>query len=205
MAGEAACCLTLDEWRARFGHWIAQGSPQDLLNASIYFDFRCLTGDARLAESLRAEVMQEARNTPRFLKQMALNALTRSVALNWLGAIDTDEMGSIDLKLNGTAVIVDAARLYSLALGISHTNTRQRLEAAGQAMQLGANEYGAWVSGFEFLQMLRLRVQLDAGAAVKEPNRIHVADLNDIDQRILRESFRVARLLQQRMQLDYQR
>ena len=44
-----------------------------------------------------------------------------------------------------------------------------------------------------------------AAAAVKEPNRIHVADLNDIDQRILRESFRVARMLQQRMQLDYQR
>jgi CBS domain-containing protein len=53
--------------------------------------------------------------------------------------------------------------------------------------------------------MLRLRVQLEAGAAVKEPNRIRVADLNDIDQRILRESFRVARMLQQRMQLDYQR
>ena len=205
MAGEAACCLTLDEWRARFGHWIAQGSPQDLLNASIYFDFRCLTGDVRLAESLRAEVMQAARQTPRFLKQMALNALTRSVALNWRGAIDTDDQGSIDLKLNGTAVIVDAARLYSLALGIAHTNTRQRLEAAGQAMQLGANEYGAWVSGFEFLQMLRLRAQLDAGAAVKEPNQIRVADLNDIDQRILRECFRVARMLQQRMQLDYQR
>jgi CBS domain-containing protein len=72
-------------------------------------------------------------------------------------------------------------------------------------MQLSANEYGAWVGGFEFLQMLRLRVQLEAGAAVKEPNRIRVADLNDIDQRILRESFRVARMLQQRMQLDYQR
>ena len=72
-------------------------------------------------------------------------------------------------------------------------------------MQLGANEYGAWVSGFEFLQMLRLRAQLDAGAAVKEPNQIRVADLNDIDQRILRECFRVARMLQQRMQLDYQR
>jgi CBS domain-containing protein len=205
MAGEAACCLTLDEWRARFGQWIAQGSPQDLLNASIYFDFRSLAGDAQLAESLRSEVMQAARQTPRFLKQMALNALTRSVALNWRGAIDTDDMGSVDLKLQGTAVMVDVARLYSLALGIAHTNTRQRLEAIGQQLQLTPNEYGAWVSGFEFLQMLRLRVQLDADTALKEPNRLRVADLNDIDQRILRESFRVARLLQQRMQMDYER
>ena len=138
---------------------------------------------------------------PRAQETGRLKVVTRATVTS----IDTDDQGSIDLKLNGTAVIVDAARLYSLALGIAHTNTRQRLEAAGQAMQLGANEYGAWVSGFEFLQMLRLRVQLDAGAALKEPSRIHVADLNDIDQRILRECFRVARMLQQRMQLDYQR
>jgi CBS domain-containing protein len=32
-----------------------------------------------------------------------------------------------------------------------------------------------------------------------------VADLNDIDQRILRESMRVARQLQQRLQMDYER
>jgi CBS domain-containing protein len=32
-----------------------------------------------------------------------------------------------------------------------------------------------------------------------------VARLNDIDRRILRESFRVARSLQQRLQMDYER
>lgn len=205
MAGEPACCLTLDEWRARFRHWVSQGTPHDLLNASIYFDFRPLAGDALLAQKLRAEVLQAARQTPRFHKQMAVNALNRSVALNWRGAIDTDDEGMFDLKLRGTAVFVDVARLYSLALGIQSTNTRQRLEAAGEQLQLAANEYGAWVSGFEFLQMLRLRIQLETGASFSQPNRIEVESLNDIDQRILRESLRVARLLQQRMQLDYER
>ena len=36
MASNPACCLTIDEWRARFVHWIEHGAPQDLLNASIY-------------------------------------------------------------------------------------------------------------------------------------------------------------------------
>ncbi len=205
MAGEPDCCLMLDEWRARFGDWIARGSPKDLLNASIYFDFRCLAGDGELARSLRTEVTRAAGQTPRFLKQMAVNALSRNVALNWRGAIDADDMGTLDLKLSGVAVFVDTARLYALALGIEATNTRQRLEATGQALKLASFEYGAWVSGFEFLQMLRLRIQLEGGAALKEPNRIAVADLNDIDQRILRESMRVARQLQQRLQMDYER
>ena len=205
MAGEAACCLTLAEWRERFRQWIAQGSPQDLLNASIYFDFRALAGDASLAQALRQEVVQTARQTPRFLKQMALNALTRSVPLNWRGAVDTDAQGTVDLKLQGTAIFVDAARIYSLAHGIDQTNTRMRLEAIGPLLKLADTEFGAWVGGFEFLQMLRLRIQLDDEALPDAPNRIVVATLNDIDRRILRESFRVARQLQQRLQLDYQR
>jgi CBS domain-containing protein len=205
MAGEPACCLTGDEWRARFEQWIRQGTPEDLLNASIYFDFRHLAGDATLAHSLRQEVVQAARQTPRFLKQMALNALTRGVALNWRGAIDTDANGTLDLKLQGAAIFVDAARIFSLSLGLSQTNTRQRLEAVGQQMALAKNEYGAWVSGFEFLQMLRLRIQLEGGAALEQPNRLLLTSLNDIDRRILRETLRVARQLQQRLQLDYQR
>jgi CBS domain-containing protein len=205
MAGEPACCLTLAQWRARFRHWIDQGSPQDLLNASIYFDFRALAGDRSLAETLRREVMAATSSTPRFLKQMAVNALTRSAPLNWRGAIDTDDQGGVDLKLQGTAIFVDAARLFSLAHGVGLCNTRKRLEAIGPLMNLPATEFGAWVGGFEFLQILRLRLQLESQSAPDNPNRIEVAGLNDIDRRILRESFRLARQLQQRLQLDYQR
>ena len=205
MAGEAACCLTLDEWRERFRHWIAQGSPQDLLNASIYFDFRPLAGDLSLAHALRADVVEPARSTPRFLKQLALNALTRSAPLNWRGAIDSDEQGRLDLKLRGTAIFVDAARIYSLAYGIQETNTKKRLDAAGPLLKLAETEYGSWVSGFEFLQMLRLRIQLESETAQTSPNEILVAELNDIDRRILRESLKVAHRIQQRLQLDYER
>ncbi len=117
MAGELACCLTLREWRERFSHWIEYGAPQDLLNASIYFDLRPLAGDTGLAGRLHAEVRASARRTPRFLKQMAINALARSAPLNWLGGIDADERGTVDLKLQGTALFVDAARLYALGHG----------------------------------------------------------------------------------------
>ena len=65
--------------------------------------------------------------------------------------------------------------------------------------------YQAWVAGFEFLQMLRLRAQLDGSSVGDNPNRIAVDTLNDIDRRILKESLRVMRSLQQRLKLDYER
>ncbi len=205
MAGEPGCCLTLREWRERFAQWIEHGAPQDLLNASIYFDFRALAGDAALADTLRAEVVEWARRTPRFLKQMALNALAHAAPLNWLGGVDVDDTGAVDLKLQGTAIFVDASRLYALAHGVTATGTRERLEATGTRLGLAAHEHEAWTGGFEFLQMLRLRVQLEDPADAARPNLLVVAGLNDIDRRILKESFRVARALQQRLQLDYER
>jgi len=205
MAGNAGCCLTLREWRERFANWIEHGAPQDLLNASIYFDFRSLAGDANLALTLRAEVNRSAQGVPRFLKQMALNALTREAPLNWVGGIATDDQGRIDLKLQGTAIFVDAARLYALAQGLAATGTRERLETVGPVLGVTAGEYEAWVRGFEFLQMLRLQIQLEGAGGGDQPNHIDVAGLNDIDRRILKEAFRVARTLQQRLQLDYER
>jgi CBS domain-containing protein len=206
MAGEPGCCLSLPQWRERFAYWVEHGAPTDLLQASIYFDFRALAGDSSLATALRAEIAHAARHTPRFLKQLALNTLNRSAPLNWLGSVDTDTEGAVDLKLQGAALFADSARLYALAHGVAATNTRERLEQAGQLMGVPRHEFEAWKGAFEFLQMLRLHLQLDAQPGAGDaPNRLVVATLNDIDRRILKESFRVARSLQQRLQLDYGR
>ena len=214
MASNPDCCLTQGEWLARFADWIEHGAPEDLLKASIYFDFRPLVGAASLTTPLRELVLQHAGRNPRFMKQMAENALRNSPALNWRGAIDAQAQGNqevLDLKLHGTAIYVEAARLYALAHGVAATGTRARFEAAAQAMGAAPQEAEAWVGGFEYLQMLRLQVQLarDRREAVDasdgNPNLIDVAALNDIDRRVLNESLRVARRLQQRIQLDYVR
>jgi CBS domain-containing protein len=42
-------------------------------------------------------------------------------------------------------------------------------------------------------------------SAGDNPNRLDLRTLNDIDRRILRESFRAAQRLQQRVTLDYMR
>ncbi|HPG78431.1 MAG TPA: DUF294 nucleotidyltransferase-like domain-containing protein [Piscinibacter sp.] len=214
MASNPECCLTPAEWLQRFGHWMEHGAPEDLLKASIFFDLRAVAGREELAAPLRELLTQRALQLPRFMKQLADNALTHRAPLNWRGAIDVKALGGrevIDLKLQGTAIFVDVARLYGLAHGVAATGTRARLEAVGRALALEPQESESWVGAFEFLQLLRLQVQLDAGSreAVSAPdgnaNLVDVAALNDIDRRMLKESLRIARRLQQRMELDYQR
>jgi CBS domain-containing protein len=208
MASNPELALSAMRWQERFANWIEFGTPEDLLNASIFFDLRPLWGEARLAQGLRQQITQSAAQAPRFLKMLALNALQRTAPLTWTGAIDTHEDGSVDLKLRGTAIFVDAARLYALAHSIPATNTRERLQAMGIALGAPQREYEGWIGAFEFLQMLRLRVQTDIAEGRGDPdhpNRIVVRTMNTIDRRILKESLRLMSELQQRMQLDYGR
>ncbi len=209
MAGNPTCCLTAAEWCERFTGWIDHGAPDDLLQASIYFDFRAVAGRRELARGMRELVTQQAASQPRFTKQMADNALRNRAPLNWRGAIETQALGGramLDLKFHGATIFVDAARLYALARGIAHTGTRERFEALAQLLEVPPHESQAWVGGFEYLQTLRLQAQMARDpAAPGNPNLIELDALNDIERRMLKESLRIARRLQQRMELDYQR
>ncbi|HRI17657.1 MAG TPA: DUF294 nucleotidyltransferase-like domain-containing protein, partial [Burkholderiaceae bacterium] len=206
MAGNPECCLSQDEWLRRFSRWIDQGAPEDLLAASIYFDLRPLAGRLALAEPLREAVTQQAAAVPRFIKQLALNSLRNRAPLDWKGAVETKEVDGrevLDLKMSGTAIFVDVARLYALAHGVAETNTRRRFEAVAEHLAAGPQESEGWCTSFEFLQMQRLQAQLRGDSA--QPNLIEPALLNDIDRRVLKECGRVMRRLQQRVELDFQR
>jgi CBS domain-containing protein len=209
MAMNAKWCLTLDEWKATFARWIEAGDPEALLQASIFFDFRAIHGQLALADDLRAWLLEKTAATPRFLHQMASNALRNRPPLglvrDFVVAEEGEHANTLDLKLNGATPFVDAARVFALASGVAATGTAARLRGAASRLNLPATEVEAWLSSFYFIQMLRLRGQHEESEAGREmDNRINPDGLNDLDRRILKESFRQARKLQSRMGLDYQ-
>lgn len=205
MAGNPKWCLSLDEWRATFAQWIEHGAPEALLNASIFFDFRPLYGQTALAEDLRAWLAHAVRKTPRFLHQMAANALRNRPPLGLVRDFVTSGEHTLDLKLNGATPFVDAARLFSLAHGVTATHTLQRLRGCAAASALQPRDVEAWSEAFLFIQMLRLRLhhtQNDQQQSLS--NHVNPDTLNDLDRRILKEAFRQARKLQTRIGLDWQ-
>ncbi|HLL17491.1 MAG TPA: DUF294 nucleotidyltransferase-like domain-containing protein, partial [Rubrivivax sp.] len=207
MAGNPECCLSSDEWQQRFTHWIDHGAPSDLLQASIFFDLRPLVGNAALVSGLRELITNRAAATPRFIKQLADNALVHRPPLHWLGGIATNQVDGaavIDLKLQASGLFVEAARLLALAHGVPATGTRQRLEGAAPAMGVPPAEAHAWAAAFEHLQFLRLHAQLGPQGS-SAPNLCRIDALNDFDRRMLRESLRVAQRLQKRIELDWLR
>ena len=208
MASNPTLCLTQQEWRQRFNHWVEYGHPEDLLNAGIFFDFRSLVGNEQLLRELRTEVTEMTAAKPRFLKLMAEAALRNSVPLNWLGSLDTKKIDNkqvIDLKLQGTAIVVEVARIYALAHRIEALNTQERLAALGRVAGVPKKESAAWIAAFQYLQTLRLAIQLDGSMIGDNPNALDVETLNAVDRTILKGSLSRIRSLQQRLELDYVR
>jgi CBS domain-containing protein len=208
MASNPELCLSLDEWRSRLRGWVVTPAPNDLLNASIFFDLRALHGDATLAARLREDISALARQYPAFLRLMAENALESRPPLGLLRDFATaDAAGhahSLDLKLNGARPFIDAARIYALAHGIAATNTAERLRAVRSRIGMGAGEAEALTQAFFVIQGLRLRVQAPLAAGAEGANRLDPDRLNPFERRVLKEAFVQARSLQERLALDYQ-
>jgi CBS domain-containing protein len=208
MAMVPKCCLSMEEWQALFSRWIDIGDPESLLASSIFFDFRPLYGETDLAEQLRAWLLTRTPTAPRFLHQMAANALRDRPPLglvrDFVVASGGEHANTLDLKLNGSKPFVDAARLFALASGAGATSTAARLRAAGPKLNIASGEIEAWISAFFFIQMLRLRGQHEEHQTGDEmDNWINPDHLNELDRRILKEAFRQARKVQARLALDY--
>jgi CBS domain-containing protein len=181
MARNQRWCLPAEEWRAVFDGWIRNPHPEALLNASIFFDFRPLAGEARLAGELREAVLAQARANRSFLRALTESALQGGPPLGWLKDFSTDQL---DLKGSGARPFVDAARVLALAEGVGETGTAARLRARGEA---GAAD------AFHFIQGLRLR----------HGNRVSVAVLSALERRVLKEAFRESARLQSRIRMDF--
>jgi CBS domain-containing protein len=208
MGGNPACCLTPDEWRRRFGQWLSVGDPETLLNESLFFDLRPLHGDASMVGALKQWLLEATRANGRFLHQMAANALRNLPPVGHVRDFVVDGEGreahTLDIKLHGTALFVDAARIFGLASGVGETNTLERLRLAGPLVDVPSTEVEAWVDSFLVLQRLRLDHQhLQYAAGLPMTNRLDPYRLHELDRLMLKESLRQAKKVQSRLALDY--
>ena len=208
MAGNPECCLTASEWRSRFARWIERGDPQALLNAAIFFDFRHVHGTREPAQNLREWLAEAALDNSRFLLQLAQNALENRPPLGFLRDFELSARGqhphTLDLKVNGVQLFVEAARIYALATGVTGTGTIERLDIGGALRRIPAAQIGEWTDSFRFIQTRRLALnvaQARRGEALH--NHLDPDSLSRPERHALKNAFRQARRLQAQLARDF--
>ncbi|MEW6693438.1 putative nucleotidyltransferase substrate binding domain protein [Tepidimonas thermarum] len=188
-------------WREYFHQWIERPEPKALMLTCVFFDQRFVYGERALLESLRAEVLRRTPGQRIFLAHMVSNALTHQPPLGWLGGIHTirsgEHEGTVDLKHSGIVPIIDLARIYALAGGITAVSTRERLQAAASSGEITAARARDLIDALDFLSGLRIEHQARLMAEGRPAdNYLHLQELSELERRHLKDAFAVVKDLQ---------
>ncbi|MBU0657069.1 MAG: CBS domain-containing protein [Gammaproteobacteria bacterium] len=199
-------------WHGYFTNWIESPQPKALMYASIFFDLRCLHGDKSLLDRLQAEILVKTKAQTLFQAFMAGNALSHKPPIGFFRGFvldkdskDTDSEKGMDMKKRGVVPVIDMARLYALAGGLTPINTWERLDAIGEAGVMTAGTVGDLRDAFELISMIRLQHQAKQIENGQKPNN-HVPpeELSALERRHLKDAFEVVSTMQESMASRYQ-
>ncbi len=200
MATNPRWCRPASVWKGYFDTWVAAPEPRQLLNATIFFDFRAGFGCEELATELRDHLIARTARQDIFLYHLARHALANRIPLsffrNFIVEKDGEHKNQLDIKQKAIAPFSDFARILALKHGIRETNTLGRFRVLISEEYLAEDLGQAACEAYELLMQLRLLHQLrqlEEGKVVD--NYIDPAGLTDLERKMLKESFGVVERL----------
>ena len=208
MARNPKWCQPLGTWKEYFLKWIHAAEAEDLLQASIFFDFRGGYGDARLTDALRQHLHEAIGRWSGFLRYMTENALYFKPPLGFFRNFVVESKGEhrnkFDIK-SAMMPIVDFARIYALKHGIEATNTMDRLHQLTLNQVLTREEYDELEKAYSFLMQLRFVRQVTAAMDQKTApdNFINPKRMTHIEQTMLKEIFKRIEKFQAKMNFEF--
>ncbi|MBW6520950.1 MAG: CBS domain-containing protein [Desulfoarculaceae bacterium] len=196
MATNPLWCQPLSVWKKYFDHWVAEPDPRELMNATIFFDFRAGFGETMLAEDLRTHLNMMIVGKELFLFHLARQCLDSRVPLsffnNFIMEKDGEHKNRLDIKRQGLTPFVNFARVLALKFGVKETNTLARLKALMESEHIQEDLWSVASQAYELQMQQRLVHQLkQIEAGILPDNHIDPADLSELERRMLKDAFTV--------------
>lgn len=205
MAMTPKWCQPISVWKSYFSKWIGDSTPEDLMDVSIFFDFRCLYGDSRFVGELHEHVRGLAQNQKAFLYQMAQNTLLFKVPVDFFGKLTVESGGDYPNTFNikhVIAQIVGFARIYAIFYGLEITNTLQRINKLLETKVIKPDVHQEIVESYNILMQLRFRHQITCIDDGREPdNHVNANEISHIEKELLEKILGEINLLRKRLSL----
>jgi len=205
---------SLGGWQEIIDGWLANASPQNILNGSMFFDIRTLHGDATLEMALKEHIFVYLSKNASFLARTAKNVLRFRPPLGMFGRFKLERKGpyrgAMDIKKAGIFALTEGVKVLALEAGKLDGGTRERIALLTRKGVLSKDLSEDLDESFNFLVQLRLRGQIAAIDDSKPPsNYISLERLNHMEQGRLRLAFEAVtsfqEFLNQHFQLDFVR
>ena len=206
MASNPLWRKSVSGWKQQFSHWVVNSSPQDILEASIFFDFRCVFGEEQLVAQLRDHVHEISHGKAVFHLHLAQSALgfkpPQNIFGNLLGMESSSETRFDVKKL--LIPLVSYVRTYAIIEKLPHTGTLDRLEALGASSRIPLQSVEEIGEAYQVLMRVRLWGQLMSIAENETPgNEVAVSALSKSDLSQLKRALSTISDLQARLKLEF--
>jgi len=160
MARNKQWCKPFSKWVKYFTNWITEPEPQNILDASIFFDFLSVYGDYEINMRLRARIVDSIKDNPLLLYHLAYNTFNAKPQHISSSSLLSDKSADlIDLK-NALTPLIMFARTYSLKHNVEISNTIRRLNTLKEMNVLSESLIDEIIFGYNFLMKLRFRNQV---------------------------------------------
>jgi len=195
-------------WKKYFNSWIHTAEAEDLLKASIFFDFRCAFGDSNITEQLRKYLLKSLGGWAGFFRHLSENALCFKPPIGFFRNFVVESKGehrdALDIKSAMTPV-VDFARIYALKNGIEETNTQERLYQLYLKKVLTWQDYNEIDQAYSFMMQLRFVRQVASVIDEKSTpnNYINPKKLSRMEQTMLKEIFKKIEKIQTKLSFEF--
>ncbi len=209
MASNPEWVQPISKWKTYFSNWILTPTQEALLKASIFFDFRPVTGSNGLAEELSIHIYEEIKNKEIFLNFLALNAVMKPAPLGFFRDFVVMKSGEhrnqFDVKARAMMPLTDLARLLVLSHGVvGVNNTFKRFERLAELEP--SNEALFIQAGKAYEILMRMRA-LEGLQQNNSGRYISPESLGKLQRQLLKNAFSPISELQEivriRFQLDY--
>lgn len=196
----------LSVWKKYFKQWINTGHAKDLLDISIFFDFRLVDGKQEFVDELQTALNLLTNSNPAYLFHLAQNTLSQKYHIGF-GDYSKGENAvsgkAVHLK-ECIAIIVSYIRIYSLQQQLSQRNTILRLNALLKRDVFSDKSAAEIKRVYSFLLDLRIKHQSSLIDSDSEPtNIIPVSTLTDVDQAILKTVFSAMSSMLSKLSYDF--
>ncbi|NJP06859.1 MAG: cyclic nucleotide-binding/CBS domain-containing protein [Chloroflexaceae bacterium] len=182
----------LRDWVNYFEDWIYRPDEEALLDAAIFFDYRCVYGKLDAEQVLRPIMFEGGRHHV-FRNRLIQTALRSNPPIGFFRQFVLERVGDrrdiIDLKLRGTALFVDLGRIFALEAGCAATNTITRLQLSTADGHLSESGAQSLIAGFELVSRLRTAHQYEQLRHGETPdNQVSLSALSAWERRELKEA-----------------
>lgn len=205
MAQNPRWCQPLAVWRRYFADWIQRAEPQQLLEFSIFFDFRPVAGASELARELRAHVAALLSQRPAFFLYLSQEVSAYKPPVGLFGRIlrGGEAGGQFNVK-DAVAPLVASTRLYALREGVEATNTVERLTELMESGVFSQGSHDETLAAYMTLTRLRLEHQAAALDTGQPPdNIISRRRLTPTEETLLNRALAQIAAVQERVAHDF--